>query len=82
MQTTFVIGPEEWTEKFWRKIMPPFNKKKIRITVEEVEPDTAISQYDSYLKIKKLQEQFPTVKIDESIDLSRLADESNAIMTN
>jgi len=77
MQTTFLVEPEEWSEKFWKKIMPLFDKRRIRITVEEVEEAPSLSQFDVYLKMKELQDKFPPIKVDPSIDLSKLADESN-----
>ncbi|WP_342083320.1 hypothetical protein [Dyadobacter sp. OTU695] len=35
------------------------------------------NQYEVYLRMKGLEEKYPPVKIDDSIDLSRLADDSN-----
>lgn len=79
MQTTFEIGPDEWTEGFWKKILPLFGQKKVRITVEEIDAGVPQSQHDVYLQMKALQRQYPPIKVDENIDLSRLADDSNDI---
>ncbi|MNL49156.1 hypothetical protein D3C87_1720670 [compost metagenome] len=77
MQTTFEISPEEWTENFWKKIMPLFGQKTVRVTVEDIDDVVSRSQYDVYLQMKALQKQHLPVRVDESIDLSRLADDSN-----
>jgi hypothetical protein len=77
MQTTFEIGPEEWTDGFWKRILSVFGQKKVRVTVEEIEDVVSQSQYDVYLQIKAIQRQYPPMKVDENIDLSRLADDSN-----
>ncbi len=77
MQTTFEIGPEEWTEGFWKRIMPLFGQKKVRVTVEEIEGFVPENQYEVYLRMKGLEEKYPPAKIDSHIDLSRLADDSN-----
>lgn len=79
MQTTFEISPEEWTEGLWKRILPLFGQKKVRITVEEIDADVTQSQYDIYLQMKALQRQYPPIQVDENIDLSRLADDSNDI---
>lgn len=76
MQTTFVVEPEEWTEKFWRKIMPLFRKRKIRVTVEEIETGSANCQIDTYFKINKLQKEFSSLNVFSSTELSKTADES------
>ncbi|MDQ6477463.1 hypothetical protein [Dyadobacter sp. LHD-138] len=76
MQTTFVVEPEEWTEKFWRKIMPLFRKRKIRVTVEEIETGSANCQIDTYFKINKLQKEFSSFNVFSSTELSKTADES------
>ncbi|WP_254411544.1 hypothetical protein [Dyadobacter diqingensis] len=76
MQTTFVVEPEEWTEKFWRKIMPLFRKRKIRVTVEEIETGSADCQFDTYFKINKLQKEFSSINVFSSAELSKTADES------
>ncbi|MHA4738636.1 hypothetical protein [Dyadobacter sp. MSC1_007] len=78
MHTTFEIGPEEWTEGFWRKIMTLFDKKKVRVTVEEIDTVNTKTQYDIYLEMKRIQSQYPPIKVDPAVDISRLADESNA----
>lgn len=79
MQTTFEIDPEEWTEGFWKRILSLFGQKKLRVTVEEIEDVVSHSQYDVYLQMKALQRQHPPIKVDENIDLSRLADDSNDV---
>lgn len=84
MQTTFEINPDEWKEGFWKRIMPLFGKKKVRVTVEEIEDATLTSQpesqFDVYLKMKTLERDYPPFKVDASIDLSKLADESNDVV--
>jgi hypothetical protein len=77
MQTTFEISPEEWTEGFWKWIMPLFGQRKVRVTVEEIDGRGQENQYEVYLRMKGLEEKYPPVKIDGKIDLSRLADDSN-----
>ena len=79
MQTTFEIGPGEWTEGFWQRIMDAFGQRRVRVTVEEIEGVVSGSQYEVYLQLKALQKKFPPIKVDESIDLSRLADDSNNV---
>lgn len=79
MQTTFELSPEEWTDAFWKRIMPLFRQKAVRVTVEEIESAVPGSQYEVYMQLKSHQSQFPPVKIDESIDLSRLADEAGNV---
>lgn len=79
MQTTFEIGPEEWTEGVWKRILSLFGQKKVRVTVEEIEDVVSPSQHDVYLEMKALQKRYPPIKVDKNIDLSRLADDSNDI---
>jgi hypothetical protein len=35
------------------------------------------NQYEIYLEMKRIQSQYPPIKVDPDIDISRLADESN-----
>ena len=79
MQTTFEIGPGESTEGFWQKIMDSFGQRRVRVTVEEMEGAVSGSQYDVYLQLKALQNKFPPIKVDENIDLSRLADDASNV---
>ncbi|OJV20151.1 MAG: hypothetical protein BGO21_12265 [Dyadobacter sp. 50-39] len=79
MQTTFEIGPGEWTEGFWQRVMDSFGQRRVRVTVEEIDNAVPGSQYDVYLQLKASQKQFPPIKVDENIDLSRLADDANDV---
>lgn len=54
--------------------------KKVRVTVEEIGTVVSHSQRDVYFQMKALQRQYPPVKVDENIDLSRLADDSNDVI--
>jgi hypothetical protein len=76
MQTTFVIEPKEWTEKFWRKIMPLFRQRKIRVTVEEIETGSEDGAFDTYFKIDKLKKDFSSIQVFSSAGLSKVTDES------
>ncbi|PSL26128.1 hypothetical protein CLV60_110107 [Dyadobacter jiangsuensis] len=80
MQTTFEVSPGEWTEGFWKRVLSPFGQKRVRVTVEDIEGGSSQNQHDVYLQMKALQRQYPPIKVDESIDLSRLADDSNDAM--
>lgn len=80
MHTTFEIEPEEWTEGFWKKIMPLFGQRKVRVTVEDID-NVTLSQHDAYLRMKALEKNYPPLKVDPSLDLSSLADESNGFVS-
>ncbi|MGG7661506.1 hypothetical protein [Dyadobacter sp. BHUBP1] len=80
MQTTFEVSPEEWAEGFWKRVLSMFGQKRIRVTVEEIEGAASKNQHDVYLQMKALQRQYPSLKVDENIDLSRLADDSNDVI--
>lgn len=79
MQTTFEVAPEEWTEGFWKRIMPLFGLKKVRVTVEEIEGTVSENQYEIFLRMRELEKKYPPIKVDAGIDLSRLADDSNEL---
>lgn len=76
MQHTFHLNASNLTPGFLDKVKKLFGDKDIKVVIEDVKPG-AISQQDLHQSLMELRELFKDVKVDPSIDISKLADEVN-----
>jgi len=76
MQHTFQLKATNLTPGFLDTLRKLFGDKEIKVVVEDVKPNDN-SQQDLYRSLMALREEFKDLKVDPSIDISKLADEVN-----
>lgn len=74
VQHTFQLNASNLTPGFLDKLRKLFGDREIKVVVEDVKPD---DHQDLHMSLMALREQFKDVKVDPSIDISKLADEVN-----
>lgn len=76
MQHTFHLKAGNMTPAFADLVRKMFGDEELTIFIEHAKPNN-ISRNDFHKSVMELRELFKDVKVDPSIDISRLADEVN-----
>jgi hypothetical protein len=72
---TTVINLSDIDFSFFEKLKKQFGDKDVRITIDEA-PEK-VSQMEIFRKLEALQKKYPPKKIDPSIDIRALIDETH-----
>ncbi|MCE6988016.1 hypothetical protein [Dyadobacter sp. CY323] len=77
MQHTFQIKSSNLNSNFIESVRAMFGDKELKIIVEDVEKNTAVTQKELYKKSLPVIDRFRNVTVDSNLDLSALANEVN-----